>query len=73
MTKTQFAKKLRAYVYWNTKKDSDENNLQELISKWLKKNPEGFEIYMMCPDYWFNSLKGAVQGRKEDLLLNTTK
>jgi hypothetical protein len=73
MTKTQFSKKLRKYVYWHTKKDSTEVDLQIMIVKWLAKNPEGVDYFIQDHEKWFESLKGAMQGRKEDLLLIKTK
>lgn len=73
MTKTQFSKKLRKFVYWNTKKDSTDVDLQIMIVKWLAKNPDGIDYYIKDYDKYFNSLKGAMQGRKEDLLLIKTK
>jgi len=69
MTKTYFRKKLRAYVYWNTKEDSNETDLQMTIEKWLKKHPEGLVFYLDNPELWFNSFKGATQARKEDLAI----
>lgn len=67
-TRNKLIKELTRQVYWKTKKKSNEKEIMEIISSFLKRNEDAIELYLKEPDYMFKRCKSAMQGRKEALV-----
>jgi hypothetical protein len=62
-------RKLASYVFFNSKEDTQPEEVIDIMQKWLSNHPEYIPLFLENADYILKRGRGALQGRKEARIL----